>query len=66
MKSCDYVKGRLGLSKYRNDDVFKGYKIFNLENRPYISDEDEKKIYNNIENIRIRVIETCKPIENIS
>lgn len=57
MKSCEYIKGRLGLSEYRDNEVFKGYKIITLEDRGYISDNDEKDIYNNAEKIRIRVIQ---------
>lgn len=63
MKSCEYIKGRLGLSQYRDDDVFKGIKVIRLENRSYISDADEKEVYKNIMEIRIRVIKNCQPKE---
>ena len=63
MKSCEYIKGRIGLTQYRDSDVFAGYKIIKLDNRNYVSDSDEKNIYNNIGKIRTRVIKNCKLYE---
>lgn len=61
MKSCEFVKGKLGLSQYEDEEVFAGYRMTKLEDRHYISDSDEKLIYENIQNIRLRVIRNCKP-----
>ena len=59
MKSTIYVKGKIGLSEYSDIDVFKGYPLIKLDGVNYITDKTEQEVYNDIENIRIRVIKNC-------
>lgn len=61
MKSCDYIKGKLGLVDYSDKDVFAGYPIITLEGINYITDKVEQQIKKDSENIKYRVITHCIP-----
>ena len=60
MKSCEHIKGKLGLVGYSDKDVFAGYPLIKLEGRNYISDKESEKILRDVDNIKYRVITTCK------
>lgn len=60
MKTTEYIKAQLGLVNYNDKDVFKGYNIYNLDDVAYLSEREQKKIFDNAEKIRARVFANCK------
>lgn len=61
MKSCEYIKGKLGLTEYSDKDVFAGYPIITLEGINYITEKTEQQIKDNADEIKYRVITNCIP-----
>lgn len=61
MKSCEFIKGTLGLSEYSDKDVFDGYAVLCLDGRNYVTDKTSESIYRNSDNIKYRVISNCIP-----
>lgn len=62
MKSCEYIKGRLGLVGYSDKDVFDGYSTITLDGRKYLLDGVAEEILKNSDNIKYRVITSCTPL----
>ena len=63
MKTTEYIKAQLGLISYSDKDVFKGYNIYNFDGVSYLSKQEQKKIFDNAEKIRVRVLTRCKKEE---
>ena len=63
MKSCEYIKGKLGLVAYSNKDVFNGYPTVILDGRRYMLDTEYEKMLKDSDKIKYRVITQCKKAE---